>query len=213
MLRAAQRLRFFAKQVQWILLSAEALSNIDMVDVKEPALKKQACDVSFTNGHSNGVLVAPLLALRVKKLAPEAVLPTRGSALAAGYDLSSAYDAIVPARGKALVKTELSVGIPEGTYGRVAPRSGLALKHSIDVGAGVIDGDYRGPLGVILFNHSDVDFPIKAGDRIAQLILERIVTPEVVEVDDLDSTSRGEGGFGSTGVAVAPVVVVEAPSS
>lgn len=76
----------------------------------------------------------------------------------------------------------------------------MAWKHSIDVGAGVIDADYRGPVGVILFNHSDVDFEVKAGDRIAQLIIERIMTPDVAEVDDLDSTLRGEGGFGSTGV-------------
>lgn len=76
----------------------------------------------------------------------------------------------------------------------------MALKHAIDVGAGVIDADYRGPVGVILFNHSDVDFEVKVGDRIAQLILEKIVTPEVMEVEHLDSTARGEGGFGSTGV-------------
>lgn len=76
----------------------------------------------------------------------------------------------------------------------------MALKHAIDVGAGVIDADYRGPVGVILFNHSDVDFEVKAGDRIAQMILEKIITPEVMEVEDLDSTLRGEAGFGSTGV-------------
>lgn len=74
------------------------------------------------------------------------------------------------------------------------------MKHAIDVGAGVIDADYRGPLAVILFNHSDADFEVKMGDRIAQLILEKIVTPEVLEVEDLDSTLRGESGFGSTGV-------------
>ncbi|KAL2651623.1 hypothetical protein R1flu_019751 [Riccia fluitans] len=190
----------------------EQMSDVDVMDVKEPALKKQACDVAYNNGHSGEVHVAHSTGLRVKKLAPEAILPSRGSALAAGYDLSSAHDSTVPARGKALIKTELSIAVPEGTYGRVAPRSGIAWKNSIDVGAGVIDADYRGPLGVILFNHSDVDFPIKAGDRIAQLILERIITPEVMEVDDLDSTIRGEGGFGSTGVAIAPVVVVEAPA-
>lgn len=81
-----------------------------------------------------------------------------------------------------------------------APRSGLAWKHSIDVLAGVIDADYRGPVGIILFNHSDADFEVKAGDRVAQLIIEVIMTPEVVEVEDLDSTVRGAGGFGSTGV-------------
>lgn len=68
------------------------------------------------------------------------------------------------------------------------------------MGAGVIDADYRGPVGVILFNHSDVDFEVKVGDRVAQLIIEKIVTPSVTEVDDLDETVRGEGGFGSTGV-------------
>ncbi|KAL2249724.1 deoxyuridine 5'-triphosphate nucleotidohydrolase [Sesamum indicum] len=138
--------------------------------------------------------------LRVKKLSEKAILPLRGSPLSAGYDLSSAAETKVPARGKALIPTDLSIAIPEGTYARVAPRSGLAWKHTIDVGAGVIDADYRGPVGVILFNHSDVDFEVKAGDRIAQLIIEKIVTPEVTEVDDLDSTHRGFGGFGSTGV-------------
>ncbi|KAM0852381.1 hypothetical protein ACQ4PT_051800 [Festuca glaucescens] len=142
--------------------------------------------------------IAPLL--KVKKLSENAILPRRGSALAAGYDLSSAVEMTVPARGKALVATDLSIAIPEGTYARVAPRSGLALKHSIDVGAGVIDADYRGPVGVVLFNHSEVDFAVKPGDRIAQLIIQVIATPEVAEVEDLDATVRGEGGFGSTGV-------------
>lgn len=68
------------------------------------------------------------------------------------------------------------------------------------MGAGVIDADYRGPVGVVLFNHSDVDFAVKPGDRIAQMIIQVIVTPDVVEVEDLDATVRGEGGFGSTGV-------------
>lgn len=68
------------------------------------------------------------------------------------------------------------------------------------MGAGVIDADYRGPVGVILFNHSDMDFDVKVGDRIAQLIIEKIMTPDVVEVEDLDTTLRGEGGFGSTGI-------------
>ncbi|KAK1366400.1 Deoxyuridine 5'-triphosphate nucleotidohydrolase [Heracleum sosnowskyi] len=138
--------------------------------------------------------------LRVKKLSDKAVIPSRGSPLSAGYDLSSAKETVIPARGKALVPTDLSIAIPEGTYGRIAPRSGLTWKHSIDVGAGVIDGDYRGPVGVILFNHSDVEFQVNVGDRIGQLIIEKIMTPDVTEVDDLDDTVRGVGGFGSTGV-------------
>lgn len=78
----------------------------------------------------------------------------------------------------------------------------MAWKNSIDVGAGVIDVDYRGTVGVILFNHSDVEFKVAAGDRVAQLILEHIYTPEVVEVEDLDETERNAGGFGSTGVSI-----------
>ncbi|ABP00357.1 predicted protein [Ostreococcus lucimarinus CCE9901] len=140
-------------------------------------------------------------ALRVKRLSDDATMPTRGSEGAAGYDLASAHDCVVPARGKELVKTDLSIAIPLGTYARVAPRSGLAWKKFIDVGAGVVDYDYRGNVGVILFNHGDEDFEVKKGDRVAQLILEQILTPEVVECDDLDDTARGAGGFGSTGVA------------
>ena len=101
----------------------------------------------------------------------------------------------------AIVDTGVSVSMPNGTYGRIAPRSGLAARHSISVGAGVVDADYRSTLKVILFNHSDADFRFSKGDRIAQLILEKIATPLVVVVDELDATERGEGGFGSTGVS------------
>ena len=138
--------------------------------------------------------------MQVKKLSEHAVLPVRGSEFAAGFDLASAYDIIVPARGKALVKTDLAIAIPPFTYARIAPRSGLALKNFIDTGAGVVDYDYRGNVGVVLFNHAETDFEVKRGDRIAQLILERISMAPAVEVSELDSTDRGAGGFGSTGV-------------
>ncbi|CAL8143259.1 unnamed protein product [Orchesella dallaii] len=127
-------------------------------------------------------------------------VPTKGSKYAAGFDLKSAYEYTVPKRGSCLVKTDIQIKLPEGTYGRVAPRSGLALKNKIDVGAGVIDQDYRGNVGVILFNHGDEDFKIAEGDRVAQLICEKIEYPEIQEVESLDETERGEGGFGSTGV-------------
>ncbi|GBF88225.1 dUTP pyrophosphatase [Raphidocelis subcapitata] len=140
---------------------------------------------------------------RVQRISDKASLPTRGSAKAAGYDISSAEDTLVPARGKACISTGLRIAVPAGTYGRVAPRSGLAAKHFIDTGAGVVDEDYRGELKVLLFNHSDADFQVRVGDRIAQLVLERIATPEVEEVASLDDTERGAGGFGSTGVAAA----------
>lgn len=141
--------------------------------------------------------------LKVMKLSHDATIPTRGSPYAAGYDLYSSMDCVIPPHGKALIKTDISIAVPFGHYGRVAPRSGLAHKNFIDVGAGVIDEDYRGNVGVILFNHSpENEFNVSKGDRIAQLILEKISTPEIVEVDkmsDLGSTERGSGGFGSTG--------------
>jgi len=139
--------------------------------------------------------------LFVKRLSERATLPKKGSDKAAGYDLCSCEDNLVPARGKALVKTGIAIHVPPNSYGRVAPRSGLALKNFIDVGAGVIDEDYRGELGVILFNHSDQDFKVSPGDRIAQLIIETITDTFLQEVPELDSTHRGAGGFGSTGVS------------
>ncbi|XP_028778344.1 deoxyuridine 5'-triphosphate nucleotidohydrolase [Neltuma alba] len=177
-----------------VMAQTEVQSN--GCEVLEPSPKIQKVEHNGTTENTQTIM--PFL--RVKKLSDKAVLPSRASSLSAGYDLSSAVETKVPARGKALVATDLSIAIPEGTYARIAPRSGLAWKHSIDVGAGVIDADYRGPVGVILFNYSDADFEVKVGDRIAQLIIERIMTPEVEEVEDLDSTARGEGGFGSTGV-------------
>jgi dUTP pyrophosphatase len=141
--------------------------------------------------------------LLIKKLSPNATTPTRGSAFAAGYDLYSAKPTTIPARGKALVSTDLSIATPEGTYGRIAPRSGLAAKNFIDTGAGVIDADYRGEVKVLLFNHAESDFEVKKGDRVAQLVLERIYTPEIVEVENLEESVRGAGGFGSTGVSAS----------
>lgn len=138
--------------------------------------------------------------LQVKKLRPEAVLPTRGSEWSAGYDLSSAETLTIAPGARAVVKTALSIACPAGTYGRVAPRSGLTVKHGIHVGAGVVDADYRGEVGVVLFNLGQEDFQIQPGDRIAQLVLEQIVMAPVEEVDELDETVRGAGGFGSTGM-------------
>ncbi|KAM6058398.1 deoxyuridine 5'-triphosphate nucleotidohydrolase, mitochondrial isoform 1-T1 [Chlamydotis macqueenii] len=141
----------------------------------------------------------PSARLRFTKLSENASAPSKGSARAAGYDLYSAYDCVIPPMEKAVVKTDIQIALPSGCYGRVAPRSGLAAKHFIDVGAGVIDEDYRGNVSVVLFNFGKESFEVKKGDRIAQLICERICYPELEEVDALDDTERGEGGFGSTG--------------
>jgi dUTP pyrophosphatase len=144
-------------------------------------------------------LKAVMLPLRVKRITKTARLPLKGSTNAAGYDLCADEDIAVPAGSKALVSTGLSMAIPQGYYGRVAPRSGLAVKNFIDIGAGVIDADYRGEVKVLLFNFGKEDFPIKRGDRIAQLVIEVVAPTEIVETEDLDNTERGEGGFGSTG--------------
>ena len=107
---------------------------------------------------------------------------------------------MIPSKGKGVVQTGLAISFPLGVYARIAPRSGLAVKKFIDVGAGVVDSDYRGEIGVVLFNHSVVDFPVPVGDRIAQLILEKIKTPAVQKVIVLSAIDRGSGEFGSTGL-------------
>lgn len=137
--------------------------------------------------------------LAVKRLRPSATLPTRGSAEAAGLDLYNSDPVEIPAGGRALVKTGIAISLPPGYYGRVAPRSGLAVKNGIDVGAGVIDSDYRGEVGVLLFNFGSDVFRAEAGTRVAQLIVEPVMLVQPVEVSDLDDTQRGAGGFGSTG--------------
>jgi len=144
-----------------------------------------------------------MASFRVFKDVPEAVLPKLGSAGAAGYDLSSVETKVVPARGRCVVSTGLRVQVPADCYARIAPRSGLAVKHGIDIGAGVVDSDYLGIVGVVMFNTGDNDFQVNAGDRIAQLICERIYTPvweEVSSLADFEETERGDGGFGSTGL-------------
>ncbi|CAB3398225.1 unnamed protein product [Caenorhabditis bovis] len=139
------------------------------------------------------------LTVRFVKLNENAQMPTYGSTSAAGADIYSAEDCVVPAKGKLCVSTGLQLELPFGYYGRVAPRSGLAAKNFIDVGAGVVDSDYRGELKVLLFNFNDTPFEVKKGDRIAQLICEKIAHCNYVEVSDLENTERGAGGFGSTG--------------
>ncbi|CAL8071902.1 unnamed protein product [Calicophoron daubneyi] len=149
---------------------------------------------------SDGIENGSKVELRFCKLSEHATAPTRGSVFAAGYDLYAAHDTIIPAKGRGLAKTDIQIALPPGCYGRVAPRSGLALKNGIDVGAGVVDQDYRGNVGVVLFNFGDEDFQIKKGDRIAQLICERIYMADLVECESLAETERGANGYGSTGV-------------
>ena len=142
--------------------------------------------------------------LRVKRLHDTAILPRRASGGAVGYDLYCHEDVRILPGSRALVETGIAVVVPVGTYGRVAPRSGLAVKHGIQVGAGVIDPDYTGEVKVLLFNHGDGVFEAKRGDRVAQLVLERCETPPVKEIGVIEDTERGSGGFGSTGTTSLP---------
>nr|AAD34382.1 unknown [Agrotis segetum granulovirus] len=135
------------------------------------------------------------------KLRKDAHAPVRGSVGAAGLDLASVENIQIPPGENALVPTGLSIEIPNDCYGRIAPRSGLALRYSVSVHAGVIDPDYRGHLQVLLFNHGKKTMEILKGDRIAQLVCEKIRFPEAVEKPKLSETDRAEGGFGSTGIA------------
>jgi dUTP pyrophosphatase len=137
--------------------------------------------------------------LKFKKLDPRATLPTRGSAAAAGLDLFSIEVVNLQSRERKLVRTGLAVAIPEGFYGRVAPRSGLATKNGIDVLAGVIDADYRGEIQCLLHNTGNQAIELPAQAKICQLIIEKIITPAPVWAEDLPDTVRGSGGFGSTG--------------
>jgi len=144
-------------------------------------------------------MTSPLEVLRFKQLDDRATLPTRGSVLSAGLDISSIEDLVIGPRERALARTGLAMAIPHGFYGRVAPRSGLAAKQGLDVLAGVIDSDYRGELCCVLYNTSDTAISLPAGSKICQLIIEKIITPKAVWTNELDETARGAGGFGSTG--------------
>ena len=137
--------------------------------------------------------------MQVKLLKPDAKVPTQGSIYSAGWDLYSNESKTITPGGRALIKTDIAIALPHGTYGRVAPRSGLAVKHGIDVLAGVIDNDYRGNVGVVLINFGDENVNILKGVRIAQLIVEEYREEEITVVESLQDTVRGDGGFGSTG--------------
>lgn len=138
--------------------------------------------------------------MKIKLLTPTAQPPLRGSEFAAGFDLCADEDVLIPSRKRRIISTGIAAKLPANCFGRIAPRSGLALKHGIDVLAGVIDEDYRGEIKVILYNSDGSHFQVNKGDRIAQLLVQTYQKPVMELVDELDETDRGGGGFGSTGV-------------
>ncbi len=142
--------------------------------------------------------------VKLKKLSNNIETPQYATEQSAGMDLRAVLDEPVTLRSleRKVVMTDLSIALPRGFEAQVRPRSGLAAKHGITVlnTPGTIDADYRGNVGVILVNLSTEPFTINNGDRIAQLVVSKYERVEWVEVDDLDETGRGSGGFGSTGL-------------
>jgi len=188
--------------------------SFGMMELQEIGTPKDTTDIppEPSSGNSDNTITltdGPSLVdtLQVKLLSTNARLPVRATQEAAGYDLHSAVELWIPSNDRVSVATDISIWPPNGTYGQIASRSGLASKHKVDAKAGVIDRDYRGNIAVVLHNSSDTPFRVKIGDRIAQLILHHIAEPTIQECSELDATTRDNGGFGSTGYeAEAPVI-------
>ena len=138
--------------------------------------------------------------LKIKRLDNEVDIPQYQHSYDAAFDLRSREDTILPPGKKEIVKTGLAMAIPEGYAGLIWDRSGLASKNSLHVMAGVIDSGYRGEIGVVLINLGKEDFQVEKNMRIAQLLIQPVVRPEISVVEELDETSRNKGGFGSTGL-------------
>lgn len=157
---------------------------------------------NLTN-HANESAIAGIGPIPIKRLDPDLPLPERAHRGDAGVDLHSAEDLVIAPGERALVKTGVALALPLGTVGLIHPRSGLAAKHGLTIvnAPGTVDADYRGELMVCLLNtDKDTPFGITRGMRIAQLVVQRVELPDFVEVDELDETVRGAGGYGSTGV-------------
>ena len=137
--------------------------------------------------------------MKVKLLSATATVPLKGSDEAAGFDLATAESFYLGAGERMLVSTGLALELPKGTYGRLASRSGLASNYGIEVGAGVIDTDFRGEIRILLFNRGDRGMRFNMGDKVAQLVVERIADVKVKVTESLSLTQRGTSGFGSTG--------------
>jgi len=143
------------------------------------------------------------------KIAAKATQPSRGSRFSAGHDLYALEDLLIPARGQKLVRTGIAIGIPQQTYARIAPQSGLAYKESIGIGGPVIEADCTGEVKVIMMNHGKKSYQVEEGDQIAQMIFEKIDMSGMIEVDHLQITHRGNKGFGSTDLLPKRTIPVE----
>lgn len=137
--------------------------------------------------------------IKIKKLVPEATLPQIGRVGDAAMDLVACKDYALAKGEKALISTGIAIAIPAGFWGNIRDRSGLAAKHGLHTIAGVIDPNYRGEILVAMVNLGSEDYQIKAGDRIAQMLIQKFEDIEIEEGSELEETNRGEKGFGSSG--------------
>lgn len=172
---------------------------MDCTDVPKSCQRNTYKDISLWIGYIQNFIA---MTLRVAKLHCDAVIPVRAEPGSAGMDLVSIEDVIIPAGGRTVVRTGLAFEFPRDVYARIAPRSGLAVKWGIHVLAGVVDSSYRGEVKVGLANLGDTEVVLEKGSRVAQVIMERIVVADAVEVEynELGVSDRGVGGFGSSGV-------------
>jgi len=138
--------------------------------------------------------------IRIKKVSSTAKIPQYAHPTDAGMDLFSNENLVLQPSELIICSTGISLAIPQGYVGLIWDKSGLAGKNEIKTMGGVVDSSYRGEIGVILKNLSTREYKIKIGDKIAQMLIQKVSSPELIEVDNLDKTERGEGGFGSTGI-------------
>ena len=137
--------------------------------------------------------------IKVQLLQPEAQIPTRANEYDAGFDLHAIVDAVIPPHTRNTVNTGIAIQMPDGLAGLIWPRSGLSVKHGIDVLAVVVDSGYRGEIMVCLYNTSDTNVTINTGDRIAQIIFQEVPRVTMEVHNTLGSSQRGSNGFGSSG--------------
>ena len=180
------------KNIPFVILSVEQSQN-----PKNMILFKRISDsLSYEVKYSNFLEKQQV---KFKKLNLDAKIPTKGTPYAAGWDISTIETITCPAKQRVMIPTGLSLEISAADcYARIAPRSGLAVKNGIDVLAGVVDKDYRGEIKVIIYNTSDQDVVFNKGDKVAQIIFEKIYDVIISEAETLSETDRGVAGFGST---------------
>lgn len=147
-------------------------------------------------------MIIKMLEIKIKKLCEDAIIPSYSHKGDAGVDIYSIKDYLLKPFERILVSTGISIAIPSGYEAQIRPKSGLSLKKGISIvnTPGTVDSGYRGEIGVIAINLGNEDFKIGKGEKIAQMVFNKVEEAEFREVNELDDTSRGEGGFGSTGL-------------